>query len=220
MSVRTLALLLLAASPITLRAQQSVLETRLDPATYEALKPVLDQARRDSIPLRALEAKALEGVAKKRPGSQIVAVVQRLAAELREARGLLVTAAPGMRRATAGEVVAVAEALRRGVAPGEITTLRNTTPPDTPLEIPFAVLGELVQRGVPAEQARGVIEQFLASRVPQERLVEVPDRMDVALRVGAPPVAALGSALQGLGIPMRPITPGPRRPNRPPAGNP
>ncbi len=112
--------------------------------------------------------------------------------------------------------------MRRGVAPEEITALRRTAPPDTPLEIPFAVLGELVQRGVPADQARGVIEHLLASRVPQERLVEIPQRVDVALRVGAPPVAALGSALQGLGIPAPPINPGrprPRRPDRPPAGN-
>lgn len=191
------------------------LVSRLDPATYEAIRPVLETAGQDSIPLRALEAKALEGAAKRRPSPQIVTAVGRLADELRSARGLLRDASPDARLAD-GEVLAASEALRRGVPGREIAELRRTAPLAAVLEIPIAVLGELVARGVPADQARSVIEQLVASDVPQGRVVEIPARVDIALRVGAPPGAALASALHGLGIPRPPVPPGRgRRPERP-----
>lgn len=191
------------------------LQSRLDPATYEALRPVLERAGRDSVPLRALEAKALEGTAKRKPFPQIVAAVGRLADELRSARGLLREAAPGSPLAD-GEILAAAEVLRRGVPPGEVAQLRRTARPAAVLEIPLAVLGELVARGVPADQARSVIEQLVASDLPQGRMVELPARVDIALRVGAPPGAALASALHGLGIPRPLVPPGRgRRPGRP-----
>lgn len=190
------------------------LQSRLDAATYDAIRPVLEAARGDSVPVRALEAKALEGVAKRRPASQIVAAVSRLADELRAARGVLRGAVQGP--LVEGEVQAAAEALRRGVPASELTELRRGAPPDVALEIAIAVLGELVERGVPAGEARDVIGQLVESGLPPGRFVEIPARVDVALRVGAPPGAALASALQGMGVPRPAVPPGrSRRPGRP-----
>jgi hypothetical protein len=215
--VPLLMLSLLAGSGLL--GQESVIESRLDAATHAALRPILAAAGRDSLPVRALEAKALEGAAKRRPSVQIVMAVERLAAELRAARAVLRDAAPGA-PIPDGEIVAAAETIRRGVSGEEVGTLKRTAPPATSLEIPFALLAELVQRGIPADEARSVLEHLIRTGVPQERMIEIPLRVDVALRVGAPPIAALGSALQGLGIPAPPIPPQRPRPGRPPATNP
>lgn len=200
----------------------ATLRQRLEPSTYTAILPVLEAARRDALPLRALEAKALEGAAKRRPGPQIVAAVAQLASDLKSARELLSggSAPPGP---PDGDVIAAAEALRRGVSPEEIAALKRAAPPDTRLDVPLVVLGALVERGVPAEEARRVLEHLLAAGVPAGRLVDIPARVDIALRVGAPPVPALHSALQGMGIPvppgkLRPVPP--RKPGRPPPGPP
>jgi hypothetical protein len=73
------------------------------------------------------------------------------------------------------------------------------------------VLGDLVQRGVPADEAEAALEQLLAAGVPPEQIAEIPTRVDVALRVGAPPLDALRSALPA---PLRPV------PSRPSSGPP
>jgi hypothetical protein len=214
------ALVLIGLGPIALpAAQQAPLEQRLGPATYQALRPVFEAARADSLPLRALEAKALEGVSKRKPPAQIVAVVRQLAADLKRVRALLRDAAP-QHAITDVEIVAADAALRQQVPPEDVAALWRNAPAGTPLEIPFAVLGELVQRGVPTGDARRVIEHLVSSGVPQERMIEIPQRIDVALGVGALPMAALGSALQSLGIPAPPVGPGVPRPGRPRVPNP
>lgn len=177
---------------------------RLTPELQEMLRPVFEQARRDSVPVQVLEAKALEGLAKRRPAGQIAMVVRGLAVELADARRLLREAAPEA-RLSAGEVLAAAEAVRRGLPSDQVGALRAAVAPDVQLEIPFAVLGALVERDVPAADALDVIANMMAQNVEQARMVEIPARVDVALRVGAAPAAALNSALQGLGIRVPPV---------------
>jgi hypothetical protein len=202
---------LLTATLWAAAAQQDPLRQRLDPATYAALQPVLEQARKDSLPLKAIEAKALEGQAKRRPAEQVVAAVRQLAADLKTARLALRDAVP-QRAIAEGEVIAAAEATRQGVPSEIVTAVVRQARPDAPLEIPLALLGALVSRRVPVEEAANVIAHLLASGIPQERMVEIPQRLDVALRVGAPPVAALSTALQSLGIPTPPAPPARSRP--------
>src|SRR5712692_8274195 len=170
------------------------LEQRLDPPTLAALRPILDSAQGDSVPVKALEDKALEGAAKHVPPTRIVSVVRQLAAELRNARALLRSAAP---RAVLSddETIAAADARRRGVPATEVSALRSHVPLATVLVVAYTVLGDLVQRGIPASQAREVIEQLIGAGVPASQIAEIPGRMDVGLRVGAPPLDALRNAL-------------------------
>jgi len=197
----------------TLAAQgRPPLEARLDPQTLVAVRAIVDSARGDSVPSRVLEDKALEGVAKRVPAARIVAAVRQLFADLRDARALLRSAAPGAPLAE-GEIVAAADARRRGVPAADVLALRNHVAVATPLAVAFTVLGDLVQRGVAADQAREVIEELMSAGVPAQQVAEIPARMDVGLRVGAPPLDALRSALP---IPVRPL----RRPPTPPKPNP
>ncbi len=188
----------------TLVAQgRALLEQRLDAQMLAALRPILDSARGDSLPAQALEDKALEGAAKHVPAMRIVAAVRQLAAELRDVRELLRSAAPGAVLSD-GETIAAADARHRGAPATELATLRRHAPSTTGLVVAFAVLGDLVQRGIPADQARGVIEQLLAAGVPASQIADVPSRMDVGLRLGAPPMDALRNALP---LSLRPLTP-------------
>jgi hypothetical protein len=179
------------------------LEQQLDPHSLAAVRAIIDSARFDSIPSQALEDKVLEGVAKHVPPARIVAAVRQFAAELRDARALLRAGAPGATLVD-GEIVAAADARRRGVPPAEVSALRGHVSPKASLLVALTVLGDLVQRGVPAGQARDVIEQLIAAGVSSQQLAEIPARMDVGLRVGAPPLDALRSALP---VPVRPVSP-------------
>ena len=181
------------------------LTQRLDPQTLAALRPILDSATTDSIPVSALEDKAHEGVAKRVPALRIVGVVRQLSAELRDARTLLRSAAPAA-VVSGDEVIAAADARRRGIPAAEISTLRSHVPPATGLVIPYTVLGDLMQRGIPVDEARSIIEQLITAGVPASQMAEIPARMDVALRVGAPPLDALRNALP---VPLRPLRPAP-----------
>jgi hypothetical protein len=180
------------------------LASRLDAVTLQALAPTLEAARRDSLPVRALEAKALEGSAKQVAGPRIVSAVEHMADDLREAR--LLVKAPG--EAPSDEmVIAASDARRRGVPANEVATLAHTLAPDGPLLMAMAVLGDLVQRGVPAGRALAAVTTLLEGGATVDALSDLPARMDVALRVGASPLDALGSATRGRGA--RPANAGP-----------
>jgi hypothetical protein len=201
----SLAVSALLAGNVTAQVGGS-LAPRLGAETEALLRPVLDSAAQDSLPVSALQSKALEGAAKGRPPAEILGVVRGLADRLRQARSVLSGAVPGSPVA-AGDIVTAAEAMAGGARPEDIARLRRDAPPGTSLEIPFAVLGELVRRGVPAGQASDVVDHLVQSKVPEARIIEIPARVDVAIRLGAPPVAALGRALHGLGLPVPPSVP-------------
>ncbi|HVH09652.1 MAG TPA: hypothetical protein VM736_07640 [Gemmatimonadales bacterium] len=200
------------ATPLALPAAQGPpprLEQRLDAQTIATLRPILDSATKDSLPRQALTDKVLEGAAKHVPAPRIVAAVRALAQELRETRQVLRAAAPKAPLSD-DEIVAAADARDRGVPTTELALLRSHVEPAGGLVVAFTVLGDLVQRGVRADQARTVIEQLLAAGVPGSQLGEIPSRMDVGLRLGAPPTDALRNALPE---PLRPVKPAP--PGRP-----
>jgi hypothetical protein len=185
---------------------------RLDAPTQAALQAVLDAARGDSVPVSALEDKALEGIAKQVPLPRIEAALRQLLGELREARALL---RAGQERGALADadVVAAGDALRRGVPAAEVTALRRAVPVSTGLMIPLTVLGDLVQRGIPAAQAREVIVALLGAGVSLEQLADLPGRVDVALRAGALAQDALRGALP---VPLPSILP-PRPPGERPS---
>jgi hypothetical protein len=207
-----------ATAAHTLAAQAPRLEGRVDAATLAAVQPALTDAARDSLPLAALESKVLEGVAKAVPPQQIGRVVADLATEFRAARAVVREGLPG-RPVTDGEVVAVALAVRQGVAPEMIRALWASRPNGGSLEIPVTVLSELVRRGVPVEDAANVVGHVVRTGVPAHVAAQLPGRVETALGAGVAPGAALGEAMRALNIPQppgRPESAGP--PGRRPGG--
>jgi hypothetical protein len=199
---------LLVALPAGLTGQVDDFEGRVDVATLAAVQPTLDLAVRDSLPLRALRSKALEGQVKGVPAERIGRVVADLADELRHARAALREGLPD-RPITDGEVVAVALATRQGLDPEVVRALWASRSNGGSLEIPVTVLSELVRRGVPVDDASAVMAHVVRTSVPIQLAAQLPGRVDGAVGAGAAPSAALVEALRTLNIPEPPG----RRPN-------
>ncbi len=190
------------------------LASRVDAETLARVRPVLDAALRDSLPVDELRAKVLEGVAKRRPPELIGRVVEDLARELRDVRAELRRALP--EAPISGPEVSAARLARQRGAPVEaIAEVLSSRPPGVALEVPVTVLGELVGRGVPAGGASELVRHIVSTRVPLERAVRIPDRLDGALGRGVAAPAALERALRELGIPGPPAD----RPGRGPRGS-
>lgn len=204
-----MAALTLLLLPCALRAQAPpALSERVDARTRAAVQPILEAAARDSLPMATLESKILEGVAKGRPTQQIARVVGALADELRAVRSELRRSLPAA-PISDGEVVAAALATRQGVALDVVRALWRAKPDGESLEIPLTVLGDLVRRGVPVQDASDAMAYVVRASVPLRVAAQIPGRVDGALGSGAAPSAALASALKTLNIP----TPPGRRPN-------
>src|SRR5687768_7501479 len=88
-SMRAACALLLAAivaTDVASAAMDRRLSERLDPATAQAVKELIESAQADGIPADPLIATALEGASKRASGERIVAAVRRHVAALTTAR--------------------------------------------------------------------------------------------------------------------------------------
>jgi hypothetical protein len=211
-SLRPLALSLLLCLPHEVGGQDPGFSSRLDPATAAAVGPTLEAAARDSLPLRALQSKVLEGRTKGVSPAQIGEVVAALAEEFRQARSALRVALPDV-TLEEGEIVAAASASRQGIPYAVLTSLWQARPDGRSLEIPVTILSELVRRGIPTDQAADLMAHVVRTAVPLPVAAQIPGKFDGALSAGAPPSGALAEALRMLDIPGPPGLAG-RGPNR------
>ncbi len=184
-------------------AQDTALLSRIDAETAEAVAPILEEARRDSLPMDALESKVLEGVAKNVPAPRIGQAVAQLAGELRTVRGELRSRMPGEAFSDA-EIVAAARAVRQGASVDALDEVWGARTDSTPLEVPVTVLGELVRRGVPVAEASAVMGHVVRSDVPLHRAAQIPGELDGVLGRVQSPADALAEALRMLDIPNPP----------------
>lgn len=184
-------------------AQDIDLLSRIDAETAEAVTPILEEARRDSLPMRALESKVLEGVAKRVPPARIGQAVAQLAGELRTVRGELRSRMPSESLLDV-EIVAAARAVRQGASFDALDEVWEARTGSTPLEVPVTVLGELVRRGVPVAEASAVMGHVVRSEVPLQRAAQIPGELDGVLGRVQSPAEALAEALRMLDIPNPP----------------
>src|SRR3989441_3493774 len=136
---------------------------RLDPSVRPLVASVIDSARAAGLPTEPLVQRALEGETKGAPGEVIVGAVQRLVADLGEARSAL---GPGT---TPPELAAGAAALRAGAGPAVLAKLRRAR--SQTITVPLAVLADLVATGVPVDSAAAAV-LALASTTRDADLVE------------------------------------------------
>jgi hypothetical protein len=210
-------LVLAVLIPAAAAGQAIDLASRLDPATRAAVQPLLDAAAADSLPMRTLESKVLEGVTKRQAPESIARVVTQLADELRSARAALRGGLPGQALSD-GEIVAAAMAERQGVPFDAVRGLWTSRPGPGSLEVPVTVLGELVRRGIPVDEASMLMTHLVGTSVPMHQAAQIPGKVDVALISGTPPGLALAEALRALNIPSPPRGRPPGPPNKPPGG--
>ena len=172
------------------------IRAQLPQGAVERIEARIQAAQSEGLPVEPLLDKAVEGIAKRVPASRIAGAVDQLAQELGHARTLLTDGVPP----APTDVSAVADAMRRGV-PGEaIQRVAQGAEADEPLALAIHTMGDLMDRGVPADQALAVMEAWRGRGARREELRELPGAIDRLIRQGVLPgqaAAAVANAMRG-----------------------
>jgi hypothetical protein len=162
-------LLLLASLSSSLLAQDPRLGARLDSTTLKSVTAYIDSSRADGLPAEPLVQKALEGSSKGASGDRIVAAVRTLGATMRIARGALGS------ESTERELVSGAAALRAGATPDALRSLRRVRGAGS-LDVPLAVLADLVGLGVGVETAYRSVLDLARTQASDEEFLRLKQR--------------------------------------------
>ena len=226
MTNRILALMIfLAASTGPLWAQETArsrAQEVLPAQVFQGVEALASQVAQEGIPSEALYNKALEGMAKRVPPDRLLPAISRYAGQLRQAREAFGSAGTGPL------LVAGADALQRGV---ELEVLRRfgqgeeEGPGPSPMAV--LVLADLVEAGVPADRALGVLQEAMRMRTQEQQMLGISARVRQLMRQGQSPQDAaeqVRRSLQrgrrggGVGPPVppgsEPSTPGRRQTGR------
>lgn len=151
------------------------LRARVSPLAYERLTATLDEARRAGVPTDPLVFKALEGVAKRVPEDRIFAVLDRLQADLTQAKALLEEAGVGVPPAAA--ITGVASALERG-APADAVKLTVHAGRGRDPTVALHTVAALMSRGVPAQDALDMAAAVLERGAQAREILALPAALD------------------------------------------
>jgi hypothetical protein len=171
------------------------IRAQLPEAAVQQIEAQIAQAREQGLPVEPLLDKAVEGIAKQVPGDRIVGAVGSLAVELGQARALLADGEP-----PAADVSAVADALRRGVPESAVQRIAGSAGEDEPVALAVHTLGDLMDRGVPVDQAVTVLEVWRARGAQVGELRQLPAAVERLIRQGVLPeqaAAAVAGAMRG-----------------------
>lgn len=175
----------------------------LEGAARAAVVAQMDSARADGLPTEPLVQKALEGLSKGARGDRIVAAVRGLRLRL----GVAADALGG--DADEAALVAGAAALYAGAEPGTLTELAAARH-DASLAMALVVLADLVERGVPANDASSAIVSLARAGVDAAGFSAFRTRVEHDIDAGAEPAASTALRLRGLLLSRPP--PPPRSP--------
>ena len=189
------------------------LRTRLDPTTASAVQALVDDAARAALPVEPLVLKALEGASKGARGSQIVAAVGRLHSHLVVASAAIGAGSP------AADVLAAAGALQAGVDADVLRAIRAARPEGS-LSIAFAVLTDLIARGVPVKAASEAVTVLVERGLADEQLVEYRRGVEHAIAAGASPATTVAGHARAGSPPGAPTPAGAPIPKAPPGVRP
>jgi hypothetical protein len=218
-------LVLLSWSAGSLAAQETARErarASLPPDLFHGVEVLVADAAALGIPEDPLFNKALEGLAKRVPQDRILPAVTAYASRLQTAWGAFGA------QATGPLAVAGADALQRGVAVETLRSLgervgsaggqaRQGAPGQSeetgPSPVAVLVLADLVEAGVPADRALGVLQEAIRMRAREQQMLGITGRVRQLMRQGQSPQEAaeqVRRALQrgrgggGIGPPLPP----------------
>ncbi|MDH5235469.1 MAG: hypothetical protein OEW77_10960 [Gemmatimonadota bacterium] len=170
------------------------------------------EARARELPAQAIENRALKfaarGVAPSDIEQSVVQQVERMSA----AKGILESARP-TNRPSADEIDAGGEAIRQGVDGSAVSDLARSAPSGRSLAVPLFVMGSLVERGLPSDEALARVRDRMLARASDAELEALtPARNAAAGSAGQVGLDRAGAARPG-GTPGGPTGAGtPRAP--------
>lgn len=199
------ALLALAIAVIPVSAQEPAQDTdprmeriraELPQGALERIEARFAAARAEGLPVEPLMDKAVEGLSKRVPAPRIAGAVDQLAQELGRAQALLANGMPP----TPMDVAAVADAMRRGIPEPAIQRVARGAGEGEPVALAVHTMGDLMDRGVPVEQALAVMEAWRGRGARREELRSLPGAVERLIRQGIMPgqaAAAVANAMRG-----------------------
>jgi hypothetical protein len=168
--MRLTLLLLCITSSLVGQSLRARLEGRVPAGSIPGLDSLIAVAAAEGLPTEPLIQKAIEGGAKHVSGERIVEAVALKIEQLRKAQGLLVRA--GDRPPTAGEVTAVASALRRGL-PAPMVERFVAALSHQPVSSAFHALADLVAHRFDPDSAADLILAAVREGVRGPHLLDV-----------------------------------------------
>lgn len=140
----------------------SRLTTVLPADVAQHVLSVIRTARADRLPADAIESRSLKFAARGIAPDDIARAADEQLSRMRSARDLLHRART---QAPSGdEIEAGAEALREGVDGSAVSKLAQSAPSGRSLAVPLYVIGSLVSRGLPSDEALARVQTKLAAR--------------------------------------------------------
>lgn len=140
----------------------SRLTTVLPADVAQHVLSVIRTARADRLPADAIESRSLKFAARGIAPDDIARAADEQLSRMRSARDMLHGARP---QAPSGdEIEAGAEALREGVDGSAVSKLAQSAPSGRSLAVPLYVIGSLVSRGLPSDEALARVQSKLAAR--------------------------------------------------------
>jgi hypothetical protein len=157
---------------------------RLERSVRYSVEVLVDSARLMGLPTGPIESKALEGLAKNKPGRMILTAARNVFRSLRDARAVL---GP---KATKDELAAAASALNAGITQAELAQLGRSQQ-GKHLTVPLVVLVDLISRGVPRDTASQTIFQLWQRGAADDDFLGLWRGVERDIVSGADPGAAL-----------------------------
>lgn len=200
------------AAAVPAPAQQAVdarltrIRAELPAAAVERIEAQLQQAAERGLPVEPLLDKAVEGIAKGVPGLRIAGAVTQLGGQLGQARALLGNGVPP----AAVDVAAVADALRRGVPEHAVRRIHERAGPEEPVAMAVHTVGDLMDQGVPVDQALGVLEAWRTGGATAGELRDLPAAVERLIRQGSLPAQAAAAVTGAMRSGAPPGVPGNR----------
>lgn len=206
--------------PASVRAQTDPVEHLRSVLPVEVAAqviPIVQDAMAHDLPGNAVANIALQGIAMGRGGAEVRAAAQSMVADLRAAHDAI---AAGRRSPTPEETQAGAIAMRQGVDASTVSALASAAPASRSLTVPLAVIGALVDRGLPATDALQAVQHRLQDHRSDQQLADLPEGAGRMLSQGMKP-AEVGTALASMHAGFTvPVDGGVVPPRGPPSGVP
>jgi hypothetical protein len=163
-------------------------QTVLPAPVFASLDALAVELADEGIPSDPVFNKALEGMAKRVPAERIFPVVTRYAGQLRQAQSAFQGSSNGPL------LVAGADAIQRGVTVEDLRALhgggqgQGAGPQASPMAV--LVFADLVEAGVPAERALGVLQEAMRMRTQEGEMLGISARVRQLMRQGQSPQEA------------------------------
>jgi hypothetical protein len=188
------AALALMVGSVALGAQESIeqrLASRLDEGTRNAVVALVNQAQRDGLPVEPLVDVSLEGAQKRASGALIVKAVRNRLHDLTAAREALGPSS------TSAEVMAGAEALRRGISVEQLEQVRASRA-GVRVASSLTALGHFLASGVPPDTAIAITKALVRVAASDDQVLGVARDVETDIRAGRPAEVAASTRVRAL----------------------